>query len=311
MNQKQQTLVISFSGGRTSGYLTKKLLENKDQWKDVIVIFANTGQEHEKTLEFINKCDKEFGFQTVWIEAVTNPKKGKGTTAKIVNFKTASRDGKPFESVIKKYGIPWSKASHCTRELKEYPIKAYLRSLGLKNGDYKMAIGIRADEFDRMSPTADSFGLIYPLVKWNKTKEDILDWWEDQKFDLEIPEHFGNCVWCWKKSDKKLMTIMVESPEAFDFPERMEKKYGQTGAMARHLQKNGVLKKHKSIKFFRGFKSVQDIRGMVDEGFEKFIDVHHFQISNGCSDSCEPFHGDVNQLTFDYEAPEQIKTINI
>ena len=54
-----KTLVISFSGGRTSGYLTKRLLEEKSKWKDVIVIFANTGQEHEKTLEFINPSIKK------------------------------------------------------------------------------------------------------------------------------------------------------------------------------------------------------------------------------------------------------------
>jgi len=306
MGDKDKVLVISFSGGRTSAYLTWKLLQEKDAWKDVVVIFANTGQEHQKTLDFVKNCDDHFGFKTVWIEASVNDERGVGTSAKVVNFDTASRDGKPFEDVIKKYGIPWSKASHCTRELKEYPIRSYLRELGLSNGDYKMAIGIRADEFDRMSATADDYGLIYPLVKWNVFKQDILDWWEDQEFDLEIPEHFGNCVWCWKKSDKKLMTVMVEHPEAFDFPEKMEKKYGRTGAMAKHLEKQGVLKNHNSIKFFRGFKSVQDIRDMVDEGFEKFIDIHHFHISNGCSDSCEPFHGDQKQLGFDF-----IKTVNL
>ena len=92
-----KTLVISFSGGRTSGYLTKRLLEEKNKWKDVIVIFANTGQEHEKTLEFINNCDKKFGFNTVWIEAIAHPGERKTSTAKIVNYKTASRDGRPFE----------------------------------------------------------------------------------------------------------------------------------------------------------------------------------------------------------------------
>ena len=58
----EKILVISFRGGRTSGYLTKKLLEEKHKWKDVVVIFANTGQEHEKTLDFINNCDKYFAF---------------------------------------------------------------------------------------------------------------------------------------------------------------------------------------------------------------------------------------------------------
>ena len=87
---KKHTLVVSFSGGRTSGYLTKKLLEERHKWKDIIVIFANTGQEHEKTLEFINKCDANYGFNTVWIEAVTHPGKRKASTAKVVDFETAA-----------------------------------------------------------------------------------------------------------------------------------------------------------------------------------------------------------------------------
>jgi len=155
-----------------------------------------------------------------------------------------------------------------------------------------MAIGIRADEIDRISRSAEENKLIYPLVHWGVDKEDILTWWEDQDFDLEIPEHFGNCKWCWKKSYKKLMTIMVEEPEAFDFPRKMEKKYSKTGAMAKHLGKNGVLKNQTGIKFFRGFKSVKDIEEMVTDGFEKYIDIHHLNITNGCSDSCEPFSGD-------------------
>ncbi len=150
-----KTLVISFSGGRTSGYLTKRLLEEKNKWKDVIVIFANTGQEHEKTLEFINNCDKKFGFNTVWIEAIAHPGERKTSTAKIVDYKTASRDGRPFEDIIAKYGIPWSKAGHCTRELKEQPIKNYLRELGLDKTNRVMAIGIRADESHRKSKVAE------------------------------------------------------------------------------------------------------------------------------------------------------------
>ena len=257
-----KTLVISFSGGRTSGYLTKRLLEEKNKWKDVIVIFANTGQEHEKTLEFINNCDEKFGFNTVWIEAIAHPGERKTSTARIVNFKTASRDGRPFEDIIAKYGIPWSKAGHCTRELKEQPIKNYLRELGLNKTNRVMAIGIRADESHRKSKVAKENNFIYPLIDWDIDKEDILSWWEDQDFDLEIPEHMGNCVWCWKKSYIKLVTVMREKPEAFDFPEKMEKLHGRTGNIAQKVLNNGVLKGQKSIKFFRGFKTVEDIRKM-------------------------------------------------
>ena len=299
-----KTLVISFSGGRTSGYLTKRLLEEKNKWKDVIVIFANTGQEHEKTLEFINNCDKKFGFNTVWIEAIAHPGERKTSTAKIVNYKTASRDGRPFEDVIAKYGIPWSKAGHCTRELKEQPIKNYLRELGLNKTNRVMAIGIRADESHRKSKVAEENNFIYPLIDWDIDKEDVLSWWEDQDFDLEIPEHMGNCVWCWKKSYIKLVTVMREKPEAFDFPERMEKLHGRTGNIAQKVLNNGVLKGQKSIKFFRGFKTVEDIRKMAKENDDVFIDEHFMRISGGCSEECQPFLGD------EEENPDLIPILN-
>ena len=302
---KKHTLVISFSGGRTSGYLTQRLLKQKKKWKDIIVIFANTGQEHEKTLEFINKCDKKFGFNTVWLEAVPHLGEKKGSTAKIVNFKTASRNGEPFERVIEKYGIPWSKAGHCTRELKENPIKNYLKERGLDKSNRVMAIGIRADEAHRQIKTAQLNNFIYPLVEWDIDKEDVLDWWEDQDFDLEIPEHMGNCVWCWKKSYIKLATVMKEKPDAFDFPERMEKIHGQTGNIAKKVLNNGVLKGQNSIKFFRGFRTVQDIRAMAEEGTDFFIDKHYARLSGGCSESCEPFHGD------NEENPNLIPTLNM
>ena len=278
---KDTTLIISFSGGRTSGYLTYQMLKQKDQWKDIIVVFANTGQEHEKTLDFINNCDQHFGFHTVWVEAVISPKKGVGTKAKVVNYQTAARQGEPFEAMIAKYGIPWSKSPICTRELKQYAIQAYLRQNNVKKNERLMAIGIRADEAIRMSKNALSEKLIYPLVEWGVDKQDILDWWKEQKFDLNLPEHFGNCVWCWKKSYKKLMTIMLEDPEAFDFPERMEQEYSRRGAFA--------AKANVDMRFFRGWKTVQDIRDMAQQGFEKYIDLHHLHITDGCSESCEPF----------------------
>jgi 3'-phosphoadenosine 5'-phosphosulfate sulfotransferase (PAPS reductase)/FAD synthetase len=122
-------LLISFSGGRTSAFITHWLLKNKRSQFDMLVVFANTGKEREETLQFIDKCDKILGFQVHWIEAVTSFERGKGVSAHKVNYSTASRNGEPFEAFIQKHGIPNQGAPRCTRELKAYPIRAYARSI--------------------------------------------------------------------------------------------------------------------------------------------------------------------------------------
>lgn len=287
----RDNLIISFSGGRTSAYMTKMLLDAND-YENIHVVFANTGQEHEKTLEFVHNCDTKMGFNSTWIEASVNPEKGMGTRHSIVSYETASRNGEPFEDVIRKYGMPFSKAPICTRELKLNPIMSYVQSLGLQKSQYHMAIGIRADEIDRMSATARQESIIYPLVGKNIKKRDILEWWRCQNFDLEIPEHFGNCVWCWKKSFRKLSTVMREDPSAFDFPRRMEREYPRHGSFA---NKTGS-----EVRFFRGRKTVDDIEIMMEDGHDTFKD-EWFEATNGCSDSCEVFTDD-NQFEMDFDA---------
>jgi len=101
----KKVMQISFSGGRTSGFMTKWLIDNKSDEYDFIVTFANTGLEDERTLDFVNNCDKYFGFNTVWLEADVKHGERKGTQFKVVTYESASRNGEPFEEVIKKYGI--------------------------------------------------------------------------------------------------------------------------------------------------------------------------------------------------------------
>jgi hypothetical protein len=43
-------------------------------------------------------------------------------------------------------------------------------------------------------------------------KEDILNWWSEQVFDLDIPEWLGNCVFCPKKSNLKLAAAQRDEP---------------------------------------------------------------------------------------------------
>ena len=62
--------VISFSGGRTSGYLLKHVIDAYGgRLPDgVFVVFANTAMERRETLEFIDTCATAWSTTVHWIE---------------------------------------------------------------------------------------------------------------------------------------------------------------------------------------------------------------------------------------------------
>ena len=224
--KKNKLLICTFSGGRTSAFMGK-FLNTYPKYNDYdkLFLFANTGKEKEETLEFINKCDVKWGLNVVWLEAVINLQKGIGTKYKIVNFKTANRNGKPFEDMIKKYHMPNQFVSVCTRELKQIPMNKYIKSLGYKH--IKTAIGIRYDERHRKSIRAKENNIIYPLCDDVKVDSNFIrTWWDKQSFDLNLKDYEGNCDLCFKKSLRKKLTILKHNPKIKNWWVKMEKKYG-------------------------------------------------------------------------------------
>jgi hypothetical protein len=286
-------LAISFSGGRTSAVMTKLCVNKFSDSHDIAITFANTGCEHENTLDFVNKCDKHFGWGVVWIEAVVNPEKGKGIRHKVVDYETASRYGEPMEADFAKHGLPGPGWLHCTRDTKELPIKSYLsRELGWKWGEYWIAIGIRSDEVDRVSENREKLKFVYPLVDAGWTKEDVKAECASWPFDLDLKgEHYGNCVWCWKKSMRKLLTLAQDDEGIFDFPKRMEEKYSHITAPN---------DPNASRQMFRKNMTTVDIIKMAREGnFEPYRDQDQTQMfsqasydvfldtGSACGESCE------------------------
>ncbi len=265
----KERLAVSVSGGRSSMYMAYRLFtEYQDQY-EMVFLFANTGQEREETLEFVHQFETTFNIPIVWLEAVIYPEVGQGTRHQIADFYTAARRGEPFEAMIAKYGIPHVARPRCTETLKVFPINSYKRAIGWKG--VKQAIGIRADEPKRYAKRKPK--MIYPLVdSFPVTKQDVLDWWAKQSFDLQLKEYEGNCSWCYKKSLPKLKRLLSEKPELFDFPERMEEKYGLVRARLGTPQK-----------FFRGQRSVQDLRDLNAQDDEAVLD----DITNECGESCE------------------------
>lgn len=279
-------LLISFSGGETSAFMAQWLLLNKsDQYDNVLCLFANTGQENDETLDFVDKCDKHFGLKVIWVEAQV--KSGKvGTGHKVVDYKTASQKGEPFEGVISKYGIPNRSYPHCTRELKLAPIHSYLKSIGWERNQYDTAIGIRLDEIDRVSPDPKKHNLIYPLVSdCPMTKPQINAWWLNQPFRLNLKGYQGNCKWCWKKSLRKHLTILSENPEWYDFPEQMEKKYGLAGHNVDGTPRV-FFRENQSAVDLKILAQTTDFKPASDDSTE-YVYQQNLDLGSGCSESCE------------------------
>lgn len=288
MKEEKKKLCVSFSGGKTSGYMALWCKQNLSDEYDIKYVFANTGCEHPKTLDFVHRCDQEWGLDLTWLEVVVHHRVGVGSTHRIVDYKHASRDGRPFKDVIEFYGIPNQAFPHCTRELKLAPIKSYLKSI--KWQDCYTAVGIRADEIDRMQADAAEKRIIYPLVgKRPMDKAAINRFWERQPFTLEIEPLEGNCTWCWKKSERKLATLLRRDPDALSFPAEMERLHAWTAAERRSkdtLGPNGAT-------FFRNNKSALDIIALSDTNLADWEEetqydlLSEFDVPSGCSDSCE------------------------
>lgn len=226
-----ENLLVSFSGGETSAFMAYWLWTHKRDQYNMVFVMANTGQENWETIVFARNCSIHFGFKLHIVEALIDPENRKGTKFKEINWEeniqSISTDGEPFEDMIKKYGIPNQATPHCTRELKQRPIEAFCKKY-FNGQPYLRAIGIRIDEIDRMNAKKEKIGIIYPLIyDIPMTKPKINFWWSQQSFRLELKGYQGNCITCWKKSDKKLYQIAIDSEDyAFNFFGEMEAKYG-------------------------------------------------------------------------------------
>ena len=289
----REIISISFSGGKTSAYMLAMILTAKRAGiitQPIHVTFCNTGLEHEETLKFVQRCDDHFKAGVVWLEAVVNYGERLSTSHKIVDFNTASRNGEPFRDVVQKYGISNQAYPHCNRELKLNVMESYRKSIGMTTGSYSTAIGIRADEVRRISwEGMTKQGLFYPCIDAGIGKPDVNAYWQTMPFNLNIPEHYGNCVGCWKKSDRKLFTIAKQDPNYFDFFLEMEKIHQFTGG---EWRKAGGLQIKPRV-FFRNNRSTLDIMAAAQKPFEPFVDGKFIPFDDemdegdSCNDSCE------------------------
>lgn len=223
---------ISFSGGRTSAYMLWQVLQahRMSLPDEAKVIFANTGKEDEATLRFVERCSKEWGVSITWLEYVGS------AGFRVVSFDQASRNGEPFEAVIKQRGgyLPNRVSRYCSSELKTRTMHRYLKSQGWEEWD--TFIGIRADEPRRVAkfranpkPEYKGEEVHMPLAIAGVGSHDVAKFWQSQLFDLELPNiqgktMHGNCDLCYLKPASQVLSLIVEKPQRAAWWIEQEKK---------------------------------------------------------------------------------------
>lgn len=227
----QGPAMISFSGGRTSAYMLKQIVDAHGGTlpPDVVVAFANTGLEREETLRFVHECGARWGIPITWLEWRATPAQAERRASlaawlaahdperrliqadgfERVGLNSASRNGEPFSAVIAlKQALPNWQARWCTDLMKVQILFAFARSLGWADGQYAEVIGLRYDEGFRVMKglgKAKEAGrhTVYPLSKAKVVKADVMRFWlgdnvDPQNLTHPLPQGFDLGLHPWE-----------------------------------------------------------------------------------------------------------------
>jgi 3'-phosphoadenosine 5'-phosphosulfate sulfotransferase (PAPS reductase)/FAD synthetase len=247
--------IISFSGGRTSGYMLYKILEayNGVLPKDIYVAFANTGKEAPETLDFVKDISDKWDIKIHWLEHYFGKEKPIHRT-KEVTYETASRNGEPFERLLEQRGkLPNAVNRFCSSELKIKVLYRFMQSKGYKTWDN--ILGLRYDEPRRAISARNvdyqKWTNLVPLYKAKVTKKDIYNFWNKQNFDLNLSNlngktPAGNCDLCFLKGKKTLTSLLKERPEMADWWIKQEEKFNSE----KHIE-------HKTNRFIKGMSYIE------------------------------------------------------
>lgn len=202
--------------------LWRVLQSNNGLPDEAIVCFANTGKEDEATLRFVQDCGQHWGVEIDWLEYENVENEH---SFKVVNFDTASKNGEPFDALIKRFQptLPNGRSRYCSDYLKTRTMHRYLKTIGLE--EWETFIGIRADEPRRASkfrlnphPKGKYETIFLPLVSAGVTSQDVGKFWKAQSFDLGLPNMngktmHGNCDLCMLKPKAQILSLITEKPE--------------------------------------------------------------------------------------------------
>lgn len=230
-----------YSNRRSYGYKY-----NGEVFKEFISWNSQLPTRYSRTCTEYLKLHTSVRFLQDWFGQCNSDRKHKkhskeGVTRRLGHFYESSKmpdpDSYGRRSKIVRYHFerPCFRESQRFQDYSDAPLKGFRNSYILPHifdhkaefrGDNPMRflsiVGLRADEPVRVAKIlarnntentperlAEGEYVYAPLFDWNLNKQDVLEFWEQQTFDLNIPQeiNLSNCVYCFMKGPRTIKDI--------------------------------------------------------------------------------------------------------
>lgn len=210
----------------------------------------------KKTIQFLKDMVENWGLELYIIEGVYSMERGVGVKHKIVDFDTMDMKGRVFSEMImhlnkiKWTGVPNQATPYCSDYLKTRVAHSFAKEI-FGTTKYIKALGFRKEDMPKRISWAEiktETKRIFPLITdfLNPISQfDLNRWFAKERFQLVLDKIFGNCRYCWKKDEKKVIPKIIKfdiDNGNYYFIEWHEKEEDKHGNM-----------------FFRGNLSIKDL----------------------------------------------------
>ena len=241
--------IISFSGGKDSTAMLLLAIERETD--NLSAVFADTGNEHEQTYDYVRYIEQATGVPIRWVKAdFSRQIAGK---REFVLTKWASKWGAPQEAIdraaaalaptgnpfldmcIWKGRFPSTKVAFCSEELKRNPIINQVQKPLLETGNVISWQGVRRNEsLNRRFLTERELKMTAENGNEMWNYRPILDWTADDCFEMHrkhgikhnplYEQGMGRvgCMPCINARKDELNEIAKRFPEVIDRIEQWE-----------------------------------------------------------------------------------------